>query len=79
MADYAVRAREMGINYIGSCCGAVAHHVRAMAEAPGAHPAKSPDLTRHPGMQKSRTLDEMVGRKSKSPEAPPSGTPERGW
>ncbi len=33
MGDYAVRAREIGINYIGSCCGSVASHVREMAKA----------------------------------------------
>ncbi len=35
MAQYAVEARSMGINYIGSCCGAAPHHIRAMAEALG--------------------------------------------
>ena len=40
MADYAVQARDMGVNYIGSCCGAVAAHVRAMARALGKLPAE---------------------------------------
>jgi len=35
MAEYAVKARQMGVNYIGSCCGAVASHVREMAKALG--------------------------------------------
>jgi betaine-homocysteine S-methyltransferase len=35
MAEYAAQARDMGVNYIGSCCGSVAAHVRAMAEALG--------------------------------------------
>jgi betaine-homocysteine S-methyltransferase len=35
MGDYAVRAQEIGINYIGSCCGSVASHVREMAKALG--------------------------------------------
>jgi betaine-homocysteine S-methyltransferase len=35
MADYALRAREIGINYIGACCGAVAMHIREMARALG--------------------------------------------
>jgi betaine-homocysteine S-methyltransferase len=35
MGDYAARAREIGINYIGSCCGSVASHVREMAKALG--------------------------------------------
>ena len=39
MAAYAVEAREMGIDFIGSCCGSVACHVRAMAKALGKLPA----------------------------------------
>jgi betaine-homocysteine S-methyltransferase len=35
MADYARNARDIGINYIGSCCGSVAMHVREMARALG--------------------------------------------
>ena len=35
MAAYALRAKEIGINYIGSCCGTAPHHIRAMAEALG--------------------------------------------
>ncbi|MFQ5873962.1 MAG: homocysteine S-methyltransferase family protein [Dehalococcoidia bacterium] len=35
MADYARQAKEMGINYIGGCCGTVATHIREMARALG--------------------------------------------
>lgn len=35
MADYALRARDIGINYIGACCGSVAIHIREMAHALG--------------------------------------------
>jgi len=35
MAAYAVAARDLGVGYIGSCCGSVANHVRAMAVALG--------------------------------------------
>ena len=35
MGEYAARAREIGINYIGSCCGSVASHVREMAKVLG--------------------------------------------
>jgi betaine-homocysteine S-methyltransferase len=38
MGDYAMQAREIGINYIGSCCGSVAIHVREMARALGKLP-----------------------------------------
>jgi betaine-homocysteine S-methyltransferase len=51
MAAYAAQARNMGINYIGACCGVTAAHIRAMAEALGRRTAasdKSPDLEIHP-------------------------------
>ena len=51
MAEFAVQARDMGINYIGICCGAGPHHVRAMAEALGRTvPASrySPEMDLHP-------------------------------
>ena len=51
MADFARRAREIGVDYIGICCGGGPHHVRAMAEALGRDtPASrySPALALHP-------------------------------
>ncbi|MGD2187139.1 MAG: homocysteine S-methyltransferase family protein [Desulfobacterales bacterium] len=51
MAEFTLRARDMGINYIGICCGAGPHHVRSMAEALGRNvPASkySPDPNLHP-------------------------------
>jgi len=51
MADFAVQAQGIGVNYIGTCCGAAPHHVRAMAEALGRTvPASrySPDMSLHP-------------------------------
>jgi betaine-homocysteine S-methyltransferase len=39
-SDFAVRAREMGYDYIGSCCGSVAAHVKEMARALGKRPAE---------------------------------------
>jgi betaine-homocysteine S-methyltransferase len=35
MADYALQAHQIGINYIGACCGSVAIHIREMAKALG--------------------------------------------
>lgn len=51
MAEFAVQAKEIGVNYIGTCCGSAPHHVRAMAEALGRTvPASrySPDMSQHP-------------------------------
>jgi betaine-homocysteine S-methyltransferase len=41
MAAYARRAKDMGIGYIGSCCGSVATHVREMAQALGKQSAEA--------------------------------------
>jgi methionine synthase I (cobalamin-dependent) len=51
MADFALAARDLGVGYIGICCGGAPHHVRAMAEALGRDvPASrySPDISLHP-------------------------------
>jgi hypothetical protein len=82
MAGDATRVPTLGVNCIGSCCGSIAHHVRAMAEALGRRPpasAKSADLARHPGIQKSRTLEAMAGVRPKSADAPRFATGARHW
>jgi betaine-homocysteine S-methyltransferase len=38
MGQFAKDAKDLGINYIGSCCGSVANHVREMAKALGKLP-----------------------------------------
>ncbi len=51
MAQFALEARDLGVSYIGICCGAGPHHVRAMAEALGREvPASkySPAMELHP-------------------------------
>jgi betaine-homocysteine S-methyltransferase len=51
MADFALKARDIGVDYIGICCGGGPHHVRAMAEALGRDtPASrySPAIELHP-------------------------------
>lgn len=51
MAQFAVQARELGVDYVGICCGAGPHHVRAMAEALGRYVMASkysPAMELHP-------------------------------
>jgi betaine-homocysteine S-methyltransferase len=43
MADYARQAKDARIDYIGSCCGSVQAHVRAMAKAIGKVPSDERD------------------------------------
>lgn len=40
MGEFATRARALGVDYIGSCCGSVAIHVREMASALGKRKAE---------------------------------------
>lgn len=63
MADFTLKAQEMGINYIGICCGAGPHHVRAMAEALGRKPQAgkySPDMSLHPIFGDKDTREQHV-------------------
>ena len=50
MAAFAQQAYAHNIRYLGGCCGSGPHHIRAMAEALGRHPAASqysPDMPQH--------------------------------
>ena len=50
IAEFAKKAYALGVNYLGVCCGAGPHHIRAMAEALGKNPPASrysPDMSKH--------------------------------
>jgi len=50
IAQFARDAHELGVSYIGLCCGAAPHHVRSLAEALGRTPPGSrysPDMSKH--------------------------------
>jgi betaine-homocysteine S-methyltransferase len=50
IADFTVRAHELGVDYLGVCCGAGPHHIRAVAEALGRTPPASrysADMSKH--------------------------------
>ena len=49
-AEFARACSDMDVRYIGLCCGAAPHHVRAVAEAVGKAPPASrysPDMAKH--------------------------------
>ncbi|HEY3881946.1 MAG TPA: homocysteine S-methyltransferase family protein [Trebonia sp.] len=64
MAAFAGAARDLGVSYIGVCCGGAPHHVRAMAEALGREvPASkyAPAMELHPILgATSQATDEHV-------------------
>jgi betaine-homocysteine S-methyltransferase len=50
MAEFARKASALGVRYIGVCCGAMPHHIRAVAEALGRNPPASrysADMSKH--------------------------------
>ncbi len=50
IGDFTRRAQDVGVDYLGVCCGAAPHHIRAMAEALGRRPPASrysPDMSKH--------------------------------
>jgi betaine-homocysteine S-methyltransferase len=50
IADFATAARELGVDYLGVCCGAGPHHIRSLAEALGRKPPASrytADMSKH--------------------------------
>jgi betaine-homocysteine S-methyltransferase len=50
IADFTRRAYELGVGYLGVCCGAGPHHIRSVAEALGRTPpasAYSADMSKH--------------------------------
>jgi betaine-homocysteine S-methyltransferase len=50
IAEFGREAYALGINYLGVCCGAGPHHIRALAEALGRHPEASrysADMSKH--------------------------------
>ena len=50
IAEFATDARELGVGYLGLCCGGAPHHIRSLAEAIGRTPPGSrysPDMSKH--------------------------------
>jgi betaine-homocysteine S-methyltransferase len=66
LADFARQAADLGVDYIGICCGGAPHYVRAMAEALGRQaPASrySPALDLHPvlGLVQDTSTQQVMG------------------
>ncbi len=50
LGEFATAALDLGVRYLGVCCGAAPHHMRAVAEAAGKMPPASrysPDMSKH--------------------------------
>jgi betaine-homocysteine S-methyltransferase len=50
IAAFGREALALGVRYLGVCCGAGPHHIRALAEAVGKHPKASrysADMSKH--------------------------------
>ena len=61
VAGFAREALAIGVEYLGLCCGAAPHHIRAMAEAIGRRPPASrysPDMSKHAYLGSDPSLQE---------------------
>ncbi|HET6521650.1 MAG TPA: homocysteine S-methyltransferase family protein [Geminicoccaceae bacterium] len=61
LADFARAAYDLGARYLGVCCGAAPHHIRAVAEALGRTTAASrysPDMSKHYALGTDASLKE---------------------
>jgi betaine-homocysteine S-methyltransferase len=50
IAEFARTAADLGVRYVGLCCGGAPHHLRSLAEALGRRPPGSrysPDMSKH--------------------------------
>lgn len=50
IAEFAAQAKEIGVQYIGLCCGNASHYTRLLAEEYGRKPPASkyaPDMSKH--------------------------------
>jgi len=59
LGEFAKAAYELGVRYLGVCCGAAPHHIRAVAEALGRTPpasAYSADMSKHAFLGTDETL-----------------------
>jgi betaine-homocysteine S-methyltransferase len=62
IADFAHAAHGLGVDYLGVCCGAAPHHIRAMAEALGRRPPASrysADMSKHAYLGTDPSLREI--------------------
>ena len=62
LADFARAAHALGVSYLGVCCGAGPHHIRAVAEALGRTPPASrysPDMSKHAYWGTDASLNEQ--------------------
>jgi betaine-homocysteine S-methyltransferase len=59
MGEFAKAAADLGVTYLGVCCGAAPHHIRAVAEALGRTPPASrysADMSKHAFLGSEPTL-----------------------
>jgi betaine-homocysteine S-methyltransferase len=59
IAELTRQAKDIGVSYLGVCCGAAPHHIRSMAEALGRTPPASrysADMSKHYALGTDSTL-----------------------
>jgi betaine-homocysteine S-methyltransferase len=62
IAEFGAQALAMDIRYLGVCCGAGPHHIRALAEAVGKHPPASKysaDMSKHAFLGSDKSIKKV--------------------
>jgi betaine-homocysteine S-methyltransferase len=62
LGEFAKAASDMGVTYLGVCCGAAPHHIRSVAEALGRTPPASrysADMSRHAFLGSDSSLKQV--------------------
>ncbi len=80
LGAFAAKAFELGVRYLGVCCGAGPHHIRAVAEALGRHPPASrysPDMSKHAYLGTDPAIPEAYQRFGRGDRSPAPPRPSR--
>lgn len=67
LADFVREAVDLGVSYIGLCCGGAPHYLREMAEALGREPPASeysPDMSKHFAFGTDPSIDPVAVERS---------------
>jgi betaine-homocysteine S-methyltransferase len=62
ISEFGREAYALGVHYLGICCGAGPHHIRALAESLGRHPEASRysvDMSKHAFFGTNRRIKQI--------------------
>jgi homocysteine S-methyltransferase len=70
MAEFAVKAMDLGVAAVGGCCGTTAEHIQAMAHAVAGRVPQPPKAATRPGATEAAAV-QTASAYSSAPDSPP--------